>query len=92
MAKLSLDLSSDLEEELKILFKRSAREVFNEMSKQELNSKSYFNLTEATQWLGISYNTLGMWISDYDLPVVRIAGKKFISKESLITFMQDHEK
>ena len=57
MAKLSLDLSSDLEEELKLLFKRSAREVFNEMSKQELNSKSYFNLTEATQWLGISYNT-----------------------------------
>ncbi|PRY81003.1 helix-turn-helix domain-containing protein [Alkalibacterium olivapovliticus] len=92
MAKLSLDLSSDLEEELKILFKRSAQEVFHEMSKQELNSKSYFNLTEATQWLGISYNTLGMWISDYDLPVVRIAGKKFISKESLISFMQDHEK
>jgi len=92
MAKLSLDLSSDLEEELKILFKRSAREVFNEMSKQELNSKSYFNLTEACEWLSISQNTLSKWISDYDLPVVRIAGKKFISKESLITFMQNHEK
>lgn len=92
MAKLSLDVSSELEEEIQTLFIKSAKEVLYKLTQQELHSKEYMSLAEAAEYIGISFGTLQMWIKDYGLKYIHIGGRKFISKSEIVSFMKEHEK
>lgn len=92
MAKVQLDLSEELEEQIQAIFIKSAREVLHELSKQEINSKEYLNYREAATYLGISFNTLKNWISDYKMRTIQIGGKKFIAKSEIVSFMKKYER
>lgn len=92
MAKVQLDLSEELEEQIQAIFKRSAREVLHELSRQEINSKDYLSYKEAAAYIGVSFNTLKNFISGYGLKTITIGGKKFIAKKEIVLFMQKYEK
>ncbi|SEI59074.1 Helix-turn-helix domain-containing protein [Alkalibacterium gilvum] len=92
MAKLHLDITSELEEELQELFIKSAKHVLAELSKQELHSKEFMNLQESAEFVGVSHNTLMSWIRDYDLSYIHIGGKKMIEKKELIEFLRSFKK
>lgn len=92
MPKLSFSVSDDLQEELERLLSTTAREVIAEIAKRETQAKDYMNLKETAAYLGISTMTLYKYINDYDLPVIAIAGKKFISKETLRGWLKTKEK
>lgn len=92
MVKISLDASSELEEEIQTLFINSAKEVLHELTKQELHSKEYLSLSEASEYIGISFTTLQLWIKEYGLKYIHIGGKKFIAKDEIVSFMKRHEK
>ena len=92
MAKVQLDLSEELEEQIQAIFIRSAREVLHELSRQEINSKDYLSYKEAAAYIGVSFNTLKNFISDYGLKTITIGGKKFIAKKEIVLFMQKYEK
>lgn len=92
MAKLQLDLSSELEEQIQAIFIKSAKEVLYELSKQEINSKDFFSFKEAAAYIGVSFNTLKNFINDYGLRTITIGGKKFISKEEIVSWMKKYEK
>lgn len=92
MAKLSLDVTSELEDEIHSLFIRSAKEVLYELTKQELHSKEYLSLSEASEYIGISFGTLQLWIKEYGLKYIHIGGKKFIAKSEIVSFMKKYEK
>lgn len=90
--KIQLDLSEELEEQIQELFKKSAREVFHELSKQELNAKEFMTFKEAASFIGVSFNTLKNFITDYGLKTITIGGKKFIHKPTLVDFLKKYEK
>lgn len=92
MAKVQLDLSQELEEQIQALFITAAREVLAEVSTQEINSKEFFTFKEAAAFLGISFNTLKKFITEYGLQTIAIGGKKFIHKPTLIQFLKKYEK
>ncbi|MDN6291464.1 MAG: helix-turn-helix domain-containing protein [Tetragenococcus halophilus] len=92
MAKLQLDVSKELEEQIQALFIKSAKEVLHELSKQEINSKDFLSYKEAALYIGVSFNTLKNFISDYGLKTISIGGKRFISKEEIVLFMKKYEK
>ncbi len=90
--KIQLDLSEELEEQIQALFIKSAREVLSEVSKQEINSKEFLSLKETCGFLGIAYNTLQIWINEYNLRTISIGGKRFIHKPTLVQFLLEFEK
>lgn len=90
--KIQLDLSEELEEQIQALFIKSAKEVLHELSKQEINSKDYLSYKEAAAYIGVSFNTLKNFISDYGLKTITIGGKRFIAKNEIVSFMKKHEK
>ena len=92
MAKLSLDVSEELEQQIQALFIKSATEVLHELSRQEINSKEFFTFKEAAAYLGISFNTLKNFIKDHGLKTITIGGKKFIHKPTLVQFLKEYEK
>lgn len=91
MAKLQIDLTSDLEEQIQAIFVKSAKEVIYELSKQEINSRDYLSYKETASYLNVSFNTLKNFINDYGLKTITIGGKKFISKEEIVSFMKKHQ-
>lgn len=91
MAQLSFEISDDMQTELERLFTNTAKEVLAEVSKQEINSKAFFTQKEEADYLGISFNTLKLWQHEYGLKHIRIAGKSFIAKDTLIEFLKSFE-
>lgn len=94
MAELSFQLPEEFENEIRGIFKNAAREVLSEVSKQELSAKEYFTLKDAAEYIGVSFNTLRSWTRSKKFPLrtIQIGGKTFISKRTLIEFMNHHEK
>lgn len=92
MAKLQLDVSEELEQQIQALFIKSAKEVLHELSRQELNSKDFLTLKEAGEYVGVSFNTLQIWITKHGLKTIHIGGKRFIQKATLVQFLKQYEK
>lgn len=91
MAKLSFEVSEDMQSELEKLFTNTAKEVLAEVSKQELNSKDFLSIKEAAEYMGCSVNTIHLWEREYGLKRIQIAGKSFIAKSTLVSFLNSFE-
>ncbi|WP_161878607.1 excisionase family DNA-binding protein [Alkalibacterium sp. MB6] len=91
MAELKLAVSDELEKELEELFKKSAREVFAELARQELHNKPYLNLNETAEYIGCSYGTVRKFINEFGLKVIRVGTFQLISKEEINRFLKKYE-
>lgn len=92
MPELKLDISSDFQDQIEKLFYKTAKEVITEVSKQEINSKDFLTFKEAAAYVGVSFNTLKTFITNYGLKTITIGGKKFIHKPTLVGFLKSFEK
>lgn len=91
MAQLSFEISDDMQTELERLFTNTARNVLSEVSKQELNSKEFMSISETASYMGCSVNTIHLWERQYGLKRVQIAGKSYIAKSTLNSFLKSFE-
>lgn len=91
MAELKIDVSEELEKELQLLIYTTVQNVFEESLKKDLHSKEYLSISETCEYLDISVGTINKWINEYNLKMIKIGGRKFISKKTLIEFMQGFE-
>lgn len=91
MAELKIDVSEELEKELQLLIYTTVQNVFEESLKKDLYSRDYLSLPEVCEYVQISRGTLNTWISKYQLKTIKIGGRTFISKSTLIEFMNNFE-
>ena len=92
MANISFPIPAETENQIKEMLTTMARDVIQTVAEKEINSKRYLTLTEACKYVGISYNTLMLWVNQEQLPMIHIQGKKFIDKNTLHEWMRGYEK
>ncbi len=92
MANLSIELPDTFQIEFASLLAKTAKEVLVEVKQQELNhGKDFMTITECCDYMNVSYGTLNMWIKKLELKVIVVQGKTFISKQTLLEFLKNHE-
>ena len=92
MPELKIAVSDDLEKELQVMIYRTVQNVFEESLKKEIHSKDFLSLQEVCDYVQISKGTLNVWLNKYNLKKIQIGGRSFISKRTLIEFMESFEK
>lgn len=92
MANLQIPLPDTFQDEFKTMLTIAAREAIATAKQQELNhGKDFMTITECGQYMNVSYGTLNMWIKQLGLKTIVVQGKTFISKQTLLEFLKNHE-
>lgn len=92
MPDLKIAVSDELEKELELMIYSTVQKVFEQSLKKDLHSKDYLSFDEACEYISISKGSLLMWVNTMGLRTIKIGGRKFISKKTLIEFIQSFEK
>lgn len=92
MADLKIAVSDELEKELQLMIYSTVQEVFENSLRKNLHSKDYLSFDEVCEYVSISKGTLLKWVNTMGLRTIKIGGRNFISKKTLIEFMQGFEK
>lgn len=87
---IKLPVTEVVQEALKKVIISSVRDIVDELKESEVKAKDYMSLKEVQAYMGISFMTLQAW-HNKGLKTITIEGKKFIKKETLWKFLQDHE-
>ncbi len=90
MASINIPLPDDFESDMRLLLKRVAYEVIEEVRLNEQYAKEYLTQKEACKYLGIAYATLQKWRA-MGLKISVIDGKTIVSKSALKDFLSQHE-
>lgn len=61
-----------------------------ERTKEGLNQKQYMNKKEASQYIGVSFNTFQKMVK-LGLPIIEIDGIKLVSKQDIDNFLEEHK-
>ncbi len=89
---IMLPFPPDAQEQIRETLTTMAREIAEEVRDRELQSRDFMSLKETAEYLGCSPNTLKLYIHQEDLPVIKLGGRQYISKESLKKWMHDRER
>lgn len=93
MANLQIELPSTFQDDLASMLTQTAKEVLAEVKQQEKNhGKDFMTLTECCDYMNVAYGTLvGVWVRQLGLKTIVVQGKAFISKQTLLEFLKNHE-
>lgn len=92
MANLSIEIPDTFQNEFASLLTQTAKQVLHEVKQQELNhGKDFMTMTECCEYMNVAYGTLNMWVRQLGLKTIVVQGKTFISKQTLLEFLKNHE-
>ena len=91
MAEIKIPIPEAFNSELQEMLRAAAREVIQEVVKQETRAKDYMSAKEVQAYMGISPNTLAEWIR-LGLICSVVGSKRYISKRHLDEFLEQHIK
>lgn len=93
MANISIPIPDTFQDDFKAMLSIAAKEAIAVAKQQELNhGKDFMNISECCSYMNISYATLiGVWVKQLGLKTIVVQGKTYISKQTLIEFLKDHE-
>jgi len=81
--------SEDVQQQIKNEIVESVMKTLGVLIQEK--SKRYLRLAEASKYVGISQNTLTMWIEKYKLPVSCIEGIRLIDTHDLDAMIAKHK-
>lgn len=87
---IQLSLPEEFSEELNRSIKKIYIETIQEAKRDAGINKEYLTITEATELIGISRNTLTTWLEN-GLPKYKIDRKQYIKKSELYKFIDRHQ-
>lgn len=90
---ISIPIPPETEDAIRDMLEGIARDVIQKAAASEAGSRDFLSIKEAADYLGVAINTLKCWMKfeDHPLPVIRLNGRVFISKKSLIHWMHEQE-
>lgn len=92
MANLQIPIPEAFQDELSSMLKQTVKEVLAETKRQELDyGRDFMSISETAKYMGCSVNTIHLWEREYGLKRVQIAGKSYIAKSTLISFLKSFE-
>lgn len=87
MLKFPVEVDSKFINEYKLLLTDLVKETIEEV-RQGYSHKEYMNKKEASEYIGISFNTLKKFEKD-GLPVINVSGLQMIRKNDIDKFLKD---
>jgi hypothetical protein len=84
--RIEFDMPEGLEEQLKQVVLSATKEAV-ELSQKQLAAKDWFSISEACEYIGISFNTFSKFRL-MGLPVAEIDKVKRVSKKQIDLFLQ----
>ena len=90
MAEFQVTLSPDQSESLQKYLYEITSKTIEQVRREAGLSKEWLRKGEAAEWIGISINTLSLWIED-GLRVSIVNGVQLISKAEISRFLIEHQ-
>ena len=79
----------NLHPELEIQLNRNFENVLNDMIKNKIDHKDWMSISEASNYIGVSYNTFSKFRL-MGLKICEIDGIKRVSKKEIDSFLEKH--
>lgn len=92
MAELKVNMSEDLTEEIQKMVYSAINESLKKSFKNDLYMKSHLSYSEVCELLDVSRNTLNMWVNSLGLKKIKVAGRQYIKRDTLLEFLDSFEK
>lgn len=90
MAELKIPLPDTLQDELKIMILNAATQAIDEAVKRVMISKDWMTIKDIQSLMNVSANTVSSWIR-MGLPVSVVGQKRFINRDNLNAFLEEHK-
>lgn len=88
---LSIPIPLETENAIRTMLENIARDVIRATAESETKSKDFMTIKETCHYLNVSYGTVRKWIDAEGLKQITLDGKKFISRQTLIKWLHEHE-
>lgn len=86
LMEIRLEMPRDLESDLKALIIKATKEAMEE-NKKQLAAKSWFSISEAREYIGVSHVTF-LKFREMGLPIFEVDKVKRVSKKHIDEFME----
>lgn len=90
MTELKIPLPDTLQDELKIMILNAATQAIDEAVKRVTIGKDWMTIKDIQSLMNVSANTVSSWIR-MGLPVSVVGQKRFINRDNLNAFLEEHE-